>query len=145
MLGIAQEQHADRCRLFAQWRQLDWPILHDPINVMQVRGVPIEVGIDEQGIVRSLRPDRDTFEEEFLDKPFAPDVTESRGKTRTAARPNLAALRRRAKDSRSPDARRELADALVLWEGLAGVDEVIKAYKRAIHLRADDGDAQAAV
>ncbi|MHC4560939.1 MAG: hypothetical protein ACYS80_26965, partial [Planctomycetota bacterium] len=47
VLGIAQEQHPNRNRLFTQWHKIDWPILHDPINVMQVRGVPIEVAIDE--------------------------------------------------------------------------------------------------
>ncbi|MHC4512049.1 MAG: hypothetical protein ACYTAO_24420 [Planctomycetota bacterium] len=49
VLAVAQEQHRQRSRLFAQWQRLDWPILHDPINVMQVRGVPIEVAIDEHG------------------------------------------------------------------------------------------------
>ncbi|MEK7996852.1 MAG: hypothetical protein AAB403_23860, partial [Planctomycetota bacterium] len=73
VIGIAQEQHPDRSRLFAQWHRLEWPILCDPINVMQVRGVPIEVAIDEQGIVRSLRPKAEAFEDEFLNKSFAAD------------------------------------------------------------------------
>ncbi len=76
VLGIAQEQHPDRCQLFAQWQKLNWPILHDPINVMQVRGVPIEVAIDERGIVRNIRPNLKTFEEKFIDKAFAPEGLE---------------------------------------------------------------------
>ena len=74
VVGIAQEQHGDRCRLFAQWQEVGWPILHDPINFMRVRGVPIEVAIDEYGIVRSMRPELKTLEEEFIGKTFEGDV-----------------------------------------------------------------------
>ena len=141
VLGIAQEQHPNRCRLFAQWHQLDWPILHDPINVMQVRGVPIEVAIDEHGIVRSLRPNLKTFEEEFLDKSFAPDGVEPPRKPRKATRPDLAALRRRAEQSRSSEAWRGLGDALVLWGGHAKINDAINAYTQALQVKPDDGDA----
>ena len=53
VLGVTQEQHADRCRLFAQWKRFDWPILHDPINLLEAPAVPIVVAIDEHGIVRA--------------------------------------------------------------------------------------------
>ena len=56
LVGIIQEQHAERCRLFAQWHQIDWPILHDPINSAGVRAVPIFVAIDADGVVRNTRP-----------------------------------------------------------------------------------------
>jgi hypothetical protein len=141
VLGIAQEQHPNRCRLFAQWQKLNWPILHDPINVMQVRGVPIEVAIDEHGVVRSLRPDLKTFETEFLDKTFAPNGENSPGKPEKAIKPDLAALRRGAEQSRSSDAWRQLGDALVLWEGPAGVNDAIDAYTQAIRIKPEDGDA----
>jgi hypothetical protein len=141
VLGIAQEQHPDRCRLFAQWQKLNWPILHDPINVMQVRGVPIEVAIDEHGIVRSLGPDLKTFEQEFLDKTFALNGEESPSKPEKATRPDLAALRRRTEQNRSSDAWRQLGDALALWGGLAGVNDAIDAYTQAINIKPEDGDA----
>ena len=44
LLGVTQEQHADRCRLLAQWKGFGWPILHDPINVLEATGVPIQIG-----------------------------------------------------------------------------------------------------
>ncbi len=72
LLGVVQEQHPDRCRLFAQWKQLDWPILHDPINFLSLRGVPGFVAIDEYGIVRAINPKRETFVEEFLNQQFSP-------------------------------------------------------------------------
>ncbi len=141
VIGIAQEQHADRCRLFAQWHQLDWPILHDPINVMQVTGVPIEVALDEHGIVRSLRPNRDTFEQEFLNRQFAPADASPPEDPRAAVQPDVAALRRRAEQGGSYQAWRDLGDALVLWAGPDGVEEAIRAYTRAIQAQPDDADA----
>ncbi|UCG59421.1 MAG: hypothetical protein JSU70_07890 [Phycisphaerales bacterium] len=141
VLGIAQEQHPNRCRLFAQWHQLNWPILHDPISVMQVRGVPIEVAIDEYGIVRSLRPDLKTFEVEFLEKVFAPEGSEPDGKPGKVTRPDLVALSRRAEQGRSFEAWRELGDALVLWGGLRRVNDAIDAYTRALRVNPNDGDA----
>lgn len=54
LVGIAQEQHPERCRLFAQWRGLDWPIFWDPFNLTESSVVPLAVGVDEHGIVRRL-------------------------------------------------------------------------------------------
>ena len=70
LLGVTQEQHPDRCRLFAQWKGFDWPILHDPINLLEAAAVPIVVAIDEQGVVRSVRPKPETLEQDFLDREF---------------------------------------------------------------------------
>ena len=141
VIGIAQEQHPDRSRLFAQWHRLDWPILWDPINVMQVRGVPIEVAIDEQGIVRSLRPKAETFEDEFLNKTFEAGGAEPSAKPGKATQPDLAALRRRTEQARSSDAWRELGDALVLWAEPGKINDAIDAYTQAIKIKPDDGDA----
>lgn len=149
VVGITQEQHADRCRLLAQWRQLGWPILHDPINLMQVTGVPIEVAIDENGIVRSLRPNLDTLEREFLDRAFASDGARTRSGPsgrgpegpRGAARPDPTALRRLAERDGSCQAWRDVGDALVLWAGPGGLDEAIHAYTQALQAKPDDGDA----
>ncbi|MCP4263721.1 MAG: tetratricopeptide repeat protein [Planctomycetes bacterium] len=139
VLGIAQEQHPNRNRLFAQWHKIDWPILHDPINVMQVRGVPIEVAIDENGIVRSLRPKMDKFEEEFLNKTFiSKGLKPYKNKT---IKSDLGALLRRAEKGRSSEAWRELGDALVLWGGKSKTNDAINAYKQALQINPDDGDA----
>jgi tetratricopeptide (TPR) repeat protein len=141
VLGIAQEQHPDRCRLFAQWKKLDWPILYDPINVLQVRGVPIEVAIDEHGIVRSIRPDMKTFEKEFLDKTFAPAKDDSSVKFEKPIRADIGALQRRAEQSRSSDAWRQLGDALALWGESSDINDAIDAYSKAIQIKPEDGDA----
>ncbi len=145
VIGIAQEQHPDRTRLFTQWHQIDWPILHDPINVMQVRGVPIEVAIDEHGIVRSVRPKVETLEEDFLNKTFeAAEAKRVEGvppSNRGHDARDTEALRRRAEQASSSDAWRELGDALVLWAEPEKINDAIDAYTQAIKLKPDDGDA----
>jgi tetratricopeptide (TPR) repeat protein len=145
-LGVAQEQHADRCRLLAQWKGFGWPILHDPINVLELTAVPVLVAIDEHGIVRSTRPVLATFKADFLDKAFAeaeggpgdritPSLKEG---TRS---PDWDALRAQAKKADSPAAWRELGDALALWGGGGRLEEAIEAYGRAAKLDPKDGPA----
>ena len=141
VLGIAQEQHPNRCRLFAQWHKLNWPILHDPINVMGVKGVPFEVAIDEYGIVRILKPDPKTFEKEFINKTFAPPKKDISIKSEKATRPDIAALRGRTKQSNSADVWRNLGDALVLWGEPLDVNEAIEAYSQAIQIDPEDAAA----
>ena len=52
LVGIIQEQHPDRCRLFMQWKEMKWPILVDSLNLLGVKAVPISLLIDEYGVVR---------------------------------------------------------------------------------------------
>lgn len=142
VIGIAQEQHEKRCQLFAQWQQLDWPILYDPLNVMEVAGVPIEIAIDEYGIVRNLRPRKETLAQDFLGKTYSPEGVQGAsvlaGK---AAQADLQALQGHAKQANKASAWRALGDALVLWEGLPRIDDAIAAYGRAIGSNPKDGDA----
>ena len=59
MLGIIQEQHPDRCRLFMQWKGMSWPILVDSLNLLNTSVVPQTLAIDEHGIVRLINPDKE--------------------------------------------------------------------------------------
>ncbi len=65
-LGITQEQHPERCNLFAQWKGFEFPILWDPFNLTGSKAVPNFIAIDEHGIVRSTRPNVKTFVDDFL-------------------------------------------------------------------------------
>jgi tetratricopeptide (TPR) repeat protein len=145
LLGVIQEQHADRCRLLAQWKGFRWPILHDPINVLEATGVPILVAIDEHGIVRSTRPALATFQADFLDKTFADDVKRIAAGSITPSlkegSPDWDLLQRRARQEASPAAWRALGDALALWGGAGRLEEAMEAYGNAVKLDPKDGPA----
>jgi len=72
-IGVAQEQHLDRLRLYRQWRRLDWPLFIDKLNLLDHKGVPIPMGIDEGGIVTHprLRGEKDL--QAFLSHAFRVD------------------------------------------------------------------------
>jgi len=72
LVGITQEQHPERCRLFAQWKEMEWPILWDPFNLTGSQAVPNFTAIDELGVVRIQRPDPAAFHDEFLTAEFSP-------------------------------------------------------------------------
>ncbi len=57
IIGITEEQHADRCRLYAQWKGYDFPILWDPFNLTGSSAVPLVMGIDAAGVLRLPRMD----------------------------------------------------------------------------------------
>jgi len=139
VLGVTQEQHPDRCRLFAQWQRFDWPILWDPINLLESSAVPVVVAIDEHGIVRRTRPRPETFEEEFVSRVFPDDAP---AVAATQARPpDLDELRQQAARQDSGGAWREFGDALVLWSQPRRLDEAVEAYSRARQLQPLDGRA----
>jgi tetratricopeptide (TPR) repeat protein len=144
LLGITQEQHPDRCRLLAQWKGFNWPILHDPINIMTSDAVPIFVAIDEHGIVRDTSPRLETLEKEFVAKLF-PDDARPNGQAkltpevpRGQARPDFSTLRRRAVQEGRSVAWRELGDALALWGGEERANAAIDAYTHAARLDSKD-------
>jgi len=136
LLGVTQEQHADRCRLFAQWKRFEWPILHDPINLLEAPAVPIVVAIDEHGIVRAIRPRAETLKAEFLDKTFADDAQPDA--PRSAGPPDLVSLRRKAEASPDAGAWRSVGDALTIWGRADQLDQAIDAYARALALDKSD-------
>jgi hypothetical protein len=145
LLGVIQEQHADRCRLLAQWKGFRWPILHDPINVLEATGVPILVAIDEHGIVRSIRPALATFQADFLDKTFADDAKAKAAGSITPSMkegsPDWDLMQRRARQEASPAAWRALGDALAVWDGDGRLEEAMEAFGNAVKLNPKDGPA----
>jgi tetratricopeptide (TPR) repeat protein len=136
LLGVTQEQHADRGQLFAQWKQIDWPILNDPINVLESKAVPIFVAIDEHGIVRQVGPKLDGFEKGFLDKQFdddAPSLSTAAGK------PDIAQLQTDAAARGTASAWMQYGDALALWGGESRVSDAIRAYDHAVGIEPNNG------
>jgi tetratricopeptide (TPR) repeat protein len=142
VVGIIQEQHPDRARLFMQWKRMDWPVLVDSYNLLGTGLVPITLLIDEHGIVRHSAPPAsragallETFIHESYD---AREVVISGG----PASPDLVALEQTAKAASSALAWRDYADALALWGGDEQIDEAIGGYGNALAIAPDNGPAQ---
>ena len=138
MVGIIQEQHPDRARLFMQWKQMGWPIMIDALNELEVAVVPITMFIDEHGIIRQLRPPRRGIADavkRFVDRRFQDPAQPA---TRPTA-PDLGRLRAAARDGTAGDLR-TLGQALVNWPeagesgGAGAIDEAITAFETALGL-----------
>ncbi|MCP3978754.1 MAG: hypothetical protein GY716_05410 [bacterium] len=139
MVGIVQEQHPDRARLFMQWKELDWPILVDSLNLLDVSLVPITLLIDEDGVIRRTTPpvaEARSAAQELVELPPASD---SAAPVRPQ-KPSLKALRRAAEEGGAEDWRR-YAEALILWGGPKRLDSAVEAFEQA--LRLDPADARA--
>lgn len=137
--GLIQEQHPQRCRLFMQWKEMDWPVMVDSLNLLGVSAVPITLAIDEHGIIRQIRPSFDDFKNDFLERDFEKPNNASAPEPVTP--PSLKQRQREAESTNSPEAWRRLAQALVLWGAEGDLDDAIKAYHRAIELEPDHGPA----
>lgn len=134
ILGVTQEQHPERCRLFAQWQGFEWPILHDPINVLNTTGVPIVLAIDEHGVVRSKRPRPADFEESFLSQSFSSPTASKEAESLTPPRDAQGLT---AKASSAADWR-TIGDSLAIWQSPQRLDDAIDAYSKTIELDQED-------
>jgi hypothetical protein len=131
VIGITQEQHPERCALFAQWQGIDWPILWDPLNLNGSSAVPLFTAIDEYGVVRSTRPRPDTLENEFLYADFEQPSTDAvypPAVSRQLLEPG-------AVDDPHPS---DLACAHLLWGGEEALDAAISELEALAEARPED-------
>lgn len=153
MVGIIQEQHPDRARLFMQWKEMGWPILVDSYDLLEMPYVPVTLAIDERGVIRRIlsRPDPDTeLGQAFLVDVFgdaAPSASRVGGarapgaidRGAVAAQPDLIELGRIARDEDAAGTWRAYGDALAVWGGPDRLGSAIEAYERATTLDGADG------
>jgi len=142
LIGITEEQHPDRCALFAAWQDLDWPILWDPFNLTESSSVPIAIAIDEHGIVRDVDLSLDGLDD-FLASTFEPPAakTPQRSFVRQA---------RRGPDVLTQQTRLDSDEALarLLWPGqndgpsAADFEVALAALQRATEADASDSRAR---
>lgn len=144
-VGILQEQHPDRARLFMQWKGMDWPLLVDSYDLLEVPYVPITLLVDEYGVIREVQPDLrrlDRLRGTFFGKDFPRPET----LPPPAGPPDLERLRREAAgtNDEDPGAWRAYGDALAVWGGEGRLDDAIRAYGEALHGAASPADTSAA-
>lgn len=135
MLGIIQEQHPDRARLFMQWKRMDWPILVDSLNLLEVPYVPITLAIDEHGVIREVQPDLDDlegFRRRFVEAEFEPPSDE-----RTTS-PRLTALRRALSRVGEASGSTSAAGTSAMRESADGDAVELRARAAALFLTGDD-------
>lgn len=135
MLGLIQEQHPDRCRLFMQWKQMEWPILVDSLDLLEIGVVPLTIAIDEHGIVRHVglsTAQAKDIEELFLDKTY-PAISAEKAKGRVGT--GLEDLAAAARDGDATD-----------WQDYAGAlylagrtTSAIQAFEQSLRKDPDDG------
>ncbi|MDA0351750.1 MAG: hypothetical protein O3A10_06025 [Chloroflexi bacterium] len=134
--GIVLEQHPDRAALFMQWKQLDWPLMVEPFNLLGFTAVPRTFLLDEYGVVRMIHPRLDdlaTVEAEFIEREFAPPAPSEGSAAVVDLRPEMTA-------AEPTDAAGWLARAMALatWAGAARLDDAMAAVDAAIALEPSD-------
>jgi hypothetical protein len=132
MLGIVQEQHPDRARLFMQWKQMDWPVMVDSFDLLEVSVVPYTFLIDEFGVIRGKNPEpRDV--RSMLIEPEFQEIGEP--KYRSLPRKNLYRQHeqegiRRVDDYQSSKNSARFVEGIQAKEGRAVVvDRLIRAFE----------------
>ena len=133
MVGLIQEQHPDRARLFMQWKGMSWPILVDSLNLLNTSVVPQTLAIDEHGIVRLINPDKDRIEEEFLSQHYEATLAAQ------AMPPAGEATVSRPTERASAGEWRTYGDHLFRWGPPERLTDVIRSYDRELALEPDDG------
>lgn len=137
VVGIIQEQHPDRARLFMQWKRMDWPVMVDSLNLLGVSAVPITLAIDEAGIVRFANlplAAAKTLEGQFVSRTYG----DAQPAGARPGPPDLALLRQAVRNG-GASARRAYTDGLILWGSPKDLGEAVAEYKRALKLEPNDG------
>jgi len=117
-----------------QWKSMNWPILVDSQNLLEMTAVPVTLLIDENGVVRKIGPD-DADVKAFVESP----VPERGSLTRaSAAKPDLKLLRNEA-ETGNVKALRNFASAIILWGEDSELGSAIRAYRKAVDLELENG------
>ena len=129
LIGVIQEQHAERGRLYAQWKKFEFPIVQDQVTSNGLAVVPVVIFIDEYGIVQNTSP-RVNHLAEFVQQSFP--NPESDSPKIEANQTDVAWLKTNAESTKSVNSFCLLGDAYLNWGGEKKADEAIKAYEGAL-------------
>ncbi len=129
VVGLIQEQHPDRAALFMQWKDMDWPLWVDSLNLLELPAVPYTLLINESGRIRYVGPSQEEFLS-FMAEPVpqkaSPDLFEG------LERPDLGWLHRQAKSTQQSSAWLAYAQALYLWHWDTKSASCLDAFEQAL-------------
>jgi len=77
IVGLIQEQHPERCKLFMEWKKLDFPILVDSLNRLEVTAIPKMWALADQSLVIETRPKMEWIRGEFLELAYPAMIIEN--------------------------------------------------------------------
>ena len=142
-IGVVQEQHPDRTRLYRQWRELDWPIFVDSMNTIDhVTVVPVPMAIDEAGVVVHTRFNPSQLDDFIKTEHEALDVPADYNRV---PEPDIESLRAAAERSQTADAWLDLGRAEFNYGSKNDIGRSILALKRAVEIDASSGAAHFAL
>lgn len=139
VVGIAQELHPDRARLFMQWQRVDWPLLVDALDVLNLETVPITVAVDEYGIVRFTELPMSAAK--TIGSTFVNQTYQQPAGWTPVTPPALTALRV-ATSRNTAQSWRAYGDALAAGNDDVELSDAIEAYRHAVRLNPEDGPAR---
>ena len=136
MIGVIQEQHAERCRLYAQWKNFKFPIVQDSMTQLDLAVVPVPILIDEHGIVRYSRRVRPQQLENFVKEEF--DAPKNEVAKTDLNEVTIETAKRRVQSDPTAANWVSLGDANLNWGEADQIDDAIEAYQKALQLSPND-------
>ena len=116
---------------------MDWRVMNDPFNLLNLPAIPVTILLDEHGVVRVLQPLMDKLpeiEERVFNATFDPPETPDAAKTTI---PDLDLLRNQAENGDGKQWQ-DYAVALTLWGDDSQLDSAINAAQQAVEHIDDD-------
>ena len=141
VVGVVQEQHPDRARLYRQWRRMDWPIFVDSLNLLGLTVVPLVYVIDEWGVVQAQRIRPSQLTKKVVERSYpALNIPKeyNRASDRPGAEPNALDV-----DSSHPASSSTLLNRgdACFFGAAGGLDGAVAYYRQAVEANNDDGPA----
>jgi len=113
-----------------QWKELEWPLLWDPFNLLELPAVPITMLLDARRVIRVLQPKLDRATEVMSVFPAREHDQPSRTESILSPVPGPSELF--PPSTPHPVSWSDHAVALALWGGADRLDEAVTAAERSI-------------
>ncbi len=140
VVGVVQEQHPRRAALYAQWREIGWPVFVDSLNLLDARVVPRIFALDEAGVVRHTDLTVDRLNKVFVGQQYSTGhIPRSTGRVK---QPQLKRLMSSAKKINNVSLWRRAGDAYFLHGKSEALNLSVKAYQHAVDLGTHDGRSE---